>query len=103
VTTVAHAISSISAVPVGGGVILPAHAVVVTQPEEGVFVAFSSICPHRQCTVKAVVAGTINCFCHGSRFRIADGTVAGGPAPEPLARIAITVVDGAIQLPDPGR
>jgi Rieske Fe-S protein len=95
---VADVITRASSVPVGGGVILPGHALVVTQPEAGTFVAFSSVCPHRQCAVKAVAAGTINCFCHGSRFRIADGTVAAGPSPEPLSRVEIVVVDGTIQL-----
>ena len=74
------------------------HGVVVTQPVAGTFVAFSAVCPHRQCTVRAVVAGTINCFCHGSRFRITDGSVAGGPAQEPLTRVGVVVVDGVITL-----
>jgi Rieske Fe-S protein len=91
-------ITSASLIPVGGGVIFPEHSVVVTQPEDGVFVAFSSVCPHRQCAVKAVAAGTINCFCHGSRFRIADGSVVGGPAPAPLSRVEIAVVDGVVEL-----
>jgi nitrite reductase/ring-hydroxylating ferredoxin subunit len=87
-----------AAIPVGGGVILPEHGVVITQPEDGTFVAFSSVCPHRQCAVKAVAAGTINCFCHGSRFRITDGSVAGGPSPAPLSRVEIVVVDGFVEL-----
>ena len=87
------------AVPVGGGVILPAHDLVITQPEPGTFAAFSATCPHQGCTVKAIAAGTINCFCHGSRFRIADGAVAGGPSPSPLPRRYITVTDGHIALP----
>jgi Rieske Fe-S protein len=84
------------AVPVGGGVVLAGHGVVVTQPTEGVFVAFDSTCTHRGCAVRAVAAGTISCFCHGSRFRIADGSVAGGPAPAPLPRREITVRDGMV-------
>ena len=79
-------------VPVGGGVVLPALGVVVTQPVEGEFVAFDATCPHRGCLVKSVAAGTIACFCHGSRFRVADGSVAGGPAAEPLRRIPLAVV-----------
>jgi len=83
-------------VPVGGGVILAEHGLVVTQPAEGEFRAFGAVCPHRQCVVKAVAAGMINCFCHGSRFRIADGSRAGGPAPEPLPARAVVVVDGVV-------
>jgi Rieske Fe-S protein len=45
-----------------------------------------------------VAGGTINCFCHGSRFRIADGSVAGGPATQPLPPLPILVIDGMISL-----
>lgn len=34
----------------------------------------------------------IRCSCHGSRFSIEDGTVLGGPAPEPLAAAMIAIV-----------
>lgn len=93
---VSSAFSTTAAIPVGGGTIFPQHGVVVTQPEAGVFVAFSTTCPHQGCAVRAVAAGTISCFCHGSRFRIADGSVAGGPAPSPLGRRDIVVRDGSI-------
>jgi len=86
----------VAAVPVGGGVIVAAHGVVVTQPVAGAFVAFDSTCPHRGCAVRAVAAGTINCFCHGSRFRITDGAVVGGPATEPLTQRAVLVEDGVV-------
>jgi Rieske Fe-S protein len=89
---------STAEVPEGGGVIFAAAGVVITQPAAGDYVAFGSTCPHRGCTVRAVAAGTINCFCHGSRFRIADGTVVGGPARHPLGRRAITVRDDHIWL-----
>ena len=89
---------STAEVPEGGGVIIAAAGVVITQPAAGDYVAFGSTCPHRGCTVRAVAAGTINCFCHGSRFRITDGSVAGGPATEPLPRLPITVRDGMISL-----
>jgi Rieske Fe-S protein len=95
---VAEPVVAADAVPVGGGVILPEHDVVITQPEPGAFAAFSATCPHQGCRVKAIAAGTINCFCHGSRFRIADGSVAGGPSPAPLPRREIAVVDGSITL-----
>lgn len=91
-------VTTTSAIPVGGGAIFPAHGVVITQPTAGEFLAFSSTCTHQGCAVKAVAGGTINCFCHGSRFRIADGSVAGGPAPEPLPRRPITVTGDAIHL-----
>jgi Rieske Fe-S protein len=71
---------------------------VITQPTRGVFLAFSATCTHQGCTVRAVAGGTINCLCHGSRFRIADGSVAGGPATQPLPPLPILVIDGMISL-----
>ncbi len=85
-------------VPVGGGKIFKAEKVVVTQPEQGDFKAFSAICTHEGCVVANVSDGTINCTCHGSRFRVADGSVAGGPAPKPLPAKQITVDGDSISL-----
>ena len=91
-------VTSTAAIPEGGGAIFPKAGVVITQPEPGVFVGFDSTCPHQGCTVRAIAAGTINCFCHGSRFRIADGSVAGGPAEQPLRRRPLVIRDGNIIL-----
>ncbi|MFD5704033.1 Rieske (2Fe-2S) protein [Streptomyces lasiicapitis] len=85
-------------IPVGGGKVFGAEKVVVTQPAEGEFKAFSSVCTHQGCTVREVDGGTINCPCHGSRFRVADGAVAGGPAPRPLPPRAIDVRGNSIRL-----
>ncbi len=76
--------------------IMTAHGVVVTRPAAAEVVAFATLCPHQGCHVRAVAAGTISCFCHGSRFRITDGAVVGGPAPGPLTPVAVTVVDGMV-------
>ncbi|WP_062215990.1 Rieske (2Fe-2S) protein [Streptomyces sp. NBRC 109706] len=83
-------------IPVGGGKILSDQQLVVTQPAEGAFAAFSAICPHQGCPVAEVADGSINCTCHGSRFDIADGTVLEGPATTPLTSETITVRDGTI-------
>ncbi|QKV73173.1 Rieske (2Fe-2S) protein [Amycolatopsis sp. Hca4] len=88
-------------VPVGGGKVFADRKVVVTQPAAGTFAAFSAICTHQGCTVDAVADGTVHCPCHGSRFRIADGSVATGPAAEPLEKKAITVAGGRITLAQP--
>jgi len=87
-----------SDIPVGGGTIFAAEKVVVTQPVAGKFKAFSTTCTHAGCAVTTVSGETINCPCHGSAFAIADGSVAAGPAPKPLAARAITVADGSIAL-----
>jgi Rieske Fe-S protein len=87
-------IAATADVPVGGGVIVKADKTVVTQPEKGVFKAFSAVCTHAGCVVSTVANGTINCPCHGSKFSIEDGSVVGGPAPKPLAAKAVAV-DGA--------
>jgi len=84
-------------VPVGGGKILKAEKVVVTQPEQGDFKAFSAVCTHQGCIVANVSDGTINCTCHRSKFRVADGSVADGPAPKPLAAQQITVTGDSIR------
>ena len=81
----------VSDVPVGGGTILAAEMVVVTQPEEGDFKAFSARCTHQGCPVQTVEDGLIGCNCHGSRFSIEDGSVASGPAPSPLESLSVSV------------
>ena len=86
-----------SDVPVGGGVVLTDPRVVITQPTEGEFHAFTAICTHAQCPV-ARVTDEIECDCHGSRFSIEDGSVVGGPAPAPLAAVDFTVARGQVVL-----
>ena len=78
-------------VPVNGGVILDGPKIVVTQPAAGTFKAFTAICTHQNCTVGAVKDGVITCFCHGSTYSAADGSVENGPATRPLDAIAVTV------------
>jgi Rieske Fe-S protein len=75
---------------------LAGESIVLTQPTEGTFKAFSAICTHNGCVVATVADGTINCPCHGSKYSVDDGSVVGGPAPSPLPEIAITVENGEI-------
>lgn len=91
-------ITSASKVPVGGGTILAGDHVVVTQPKQGVFNAFSSTCTHQGCTVGQVSGGLIKCPCHGSEFHIKDGTVAHGPAQRPLPRYRVALKGDAVTL-----
>jgi Rieske Fe-S protein len=92
----AAALAATSAVPVGGGTVLSDQKIVLTQPTAGTFKAFTAVCTHAGCTVSTVENGLIVCPCHGSRYHIADGSVANGPAPQPLTPVAIKVADGQI-------
>ncbi|MEU0337135.1 Rieske (2Fe-2S) protein [Streptomyces sp. NPDC006193] len=85
-------------IPEGGGRVIADRKVVVTQPSKGEFKAFSAVCTHQGCTVSRVADGTIDCPCHGSAFRIADGSVARGPATRPLAEKPVMVHGNSVHL-----
>ncbi|MGX8904986.1 Rieske (2Fe-2S) protein [Streptomyces netropsis] len=87
-----------SEIPVGGGKVFADRRVVVTQPSQGEFKAFSAICTHQKCVVKDVSDGTINCPCHGSKFSIEDGGVRHDPAKLPLPGMKISVRGDSIGL-----
>lgn len=80
-----------SEVPVGGGLVVADEGIVITQPEQGGFKAFSAVCTHQGCLVARVADGEIQCDCHGSRFSITDGSPIAGPATAPLGPADITV------------
>jgi Rieske Fe-S protein len=85
-------------VPVGGGALFPASQMVVTQPTEGEFRGFRSVCTHQGCPIAGVDSGTINCTCHGSKFSLEDGTPRNGPATRPLATRDVRVEGDNIVL-----
>jgi Rieske Fe-S protein len=85
-------------IPVGGGKVFADRKVVVTQPTAGDFKGFSAVCPHQGCLVADVSDGTINCRCHGSKFRAADGSVAHGPATSPLPPQSVAVSGDTVSL-----
>jgi Rieske Fe-S protein len=87
-----------SEIPVGGGKLYAGPKVVVTQPVKGHFRAFSAVCTHVGCTCDMVSGGTINCPCHGAKFKISDGSVVAGPATSPLPAAKIAVSGGKIML-----
>ncbi|WP_282700150.1 Rieske (2Fe-2S) protein [Streptomyces sp. CC219B] len=91
-------VAKTSDIPEGGGKVLKDHKVVVTQPTQGTFKAFSYECTHQGCPVTGVSDGAITCPCHKSRFSIADGSVQGGPAPKPLPAREVTVDGDSITL-----
>lgn len=84
-------LASTSEVPVGGGLILTDQKIVITQPTEGDFKAFTAVCTHQQNTVTSVEDGVIGCSFHGSSFSAETGEVEGGPATSPLASVSIDV------------
>jgi Rieske Fe-S protein len=87
-----------SEIPVGGGKIYKAARVVVTQPARGQYRAFSAVCTHVGCIMSKVADGTIDCPCHGSEFKITTGAVVTGPAPAPLPKKQIKIVNGMVVL-----
>jgi Rieske Fe-S protein len=94
----AKALAATDDIPKGGGKVFESQKIVVTQPTDGDFKAFTAVCTHQGCTVASVSNGTINCPCHGSKFKIEDGSVADGPASEPLKEKKITVDGDKIML-----
>jgi Rieske Fe-S protein len=90
-------IANTAQVPLGSGVIV--GDVVLTQPVKGSFKGLSAICTHQGCTVNKVADGTIDCPCHGSKFNL-DGSVANGPAKQPLPAKSISVQGDSIILQD---
>ncbi|MFJ8044359.1 Rieske (2Fe-2S) protein [Kitasatospora sp. NPDC096147] len=91
-------VGAVADVPVGGGKVYREQRIVVTQPAEGQYKAFSAKCTHAGCVVDEVKDGTVNCPCHYSKFTIADGAVKEGPAPSPLPQYQVVVKDGAFQV-----
>ncbi|MEW9551809.1 Rieske (2Fe-2S) protein [Nonomuraea sp. NPDC050783] len=92
------ALAKTADIPVGGGTVFKDQKIVVVQPTQGEFKAFSAVCTHKGCLVGSVDGGTIVCPCHNSKFNITDGAVAGGPAQKPLPEQAIKVDGDQITL-----
>lgn len=69
----------------------PNGRVLVAQPTEGEFVAFSAVCTHEQANVRGGDSTVVSCPAHGSEFDLADGgKVVDGPATEPLRSLTVT-------------
>ncbi|MEV5830890.1 Rieske (2Fe-2S) protein [Spirillospora sp. NPDC052242] len=93
-----QALATTAEIPVGGGKVFEDAKVVVCQPSQGEFTAFSAECTHKGCSVKSVSGGAIVCPCHNSKFSITDGSVVQPPAEEPLPRRNVTVQGGNITV-----
>ncbi|MDO8144688.1 MULTISPECIES: ubiquinol-cytochrome c reductase iron-sulfur subunit [Isoptericola] len=92
-----EAVVALADVPVGGAVSAEVGGVpvLVTQPAEGEVHVFSAVCTHQGCTVTPG-DGVLECPCHRSVFALDDAAVQSGPAPEPLAEIAVEVSGGDV-------
>ncbi len=97
-STASGTIGKASEVPVGGAKIFTGEKVLVSQPSQGEFKAFSTICTHEQCAITQLKGEEIECGCHHSRFRVADGSVAKGPATKPLSELKVTVSGGNLSV-----
>ena len=85
-------------VPVGGGTVIAKEKVVVVQPTQGDFKAYTAVCTHQGCTVGKVEDGQIICPCHKSHFSVEDGSPVSGPAQKPLAAKQVTVSGDQISI-----
>lgn len=68
-------------------------AVIVFRNRSGEVRAYSSRCTHLGCRIDRVLDGEAACPCHGSRFH-PDGTVARGPASQPLQAVRLEAEAG---------
>ncbi|HEX4017796.1 MAG TPA: Rieske (2Fe-2S) protein [Frankiaceae bacterium] len=84
-------LAPLAQIPSGGGVILTKSKIVLTKGSDGTVHGFSAVCTHQGCTVDKISGGVISCPCHGSRYDAQTGAVVGGPAPAPLAKVAVVV------------
>lgn len=68
--------------------------------EDGRLYALSNRCSHRGCALHTgrVRDGNVNCPCHGSSFRLEDGSVVRGPATSPQPAFDVRVMDGRIEV-----
>ncbi len=97
-TTSTGAIGKTSDVPVGSAKIYKGEKVMVSQPTEGDFKAFSTICTHERCPITKLDGDEIECTCHFSRFKTSDGSVVKGPAKKPLSELTVTVKGDEISV-----
>lgn len=68
----------------------------LVREDDGGFVALYRKCTHLGCAVPWEPAvGQFVCPCHASAFE-RDGALVNAPAPRPLDRFAVTIVDGVV-------
>ena len=67
---------------------------------QGTFYAIGNICTHMACKLSngSLTGEIVQCSCHGSRFEVKTGKVAGGPAFKPETTYEVRVEGDQIQL-----
>jgi Rieske Fe-S protein len=77
-----------------GGLVTPLAVTRVSQTEA---VTVSRVCTHESCTVAlpGAAGATLDCPCHGSRFRT-NGTVVNGPATRALSQFPTRIVGNEV-------
>jgi Rieske Fe-S protein len=83
-------------VPVGGARLYREQRLIVSQPAQGQYKAFSAVCTHAGCVVDKVEDGKVSCPCHGSKFDAHTGKVLQGPAGAPLPAVEVKAVGGKL-------
>jgi nitrite reductase/ring-hydroxylating ferredoxin subunit len=91
-------VAALADIPVGGGVVITARKVVLTQPAAGDVRAYTAVCPHQGCLVASVSDNVIVCPCHSSEFSAEDGSVLQGPATSGLSPVDVTVSGDQVTL-----
>ena len=71
---------------------------IVAQPTEGEFVAYSARCTHQGGNVQVIEGMHLRCPLHGAEYDATDGRNTLAPAPRPLDKIPVTVAGGQITL-----
>lgn len=72
--------------------------VIVAQPAEGEFVAYSARCTHQGGTVQVVKDLHLRCPLHGAEFDATTGENTGPPAPRPLDSVPVKESGGQLTL-----
>ncbi|AWB82867.1 iron-sulfur protein [Corynebacterium yudongzhengii] len=81
-------------VPVGSAVFV--GNLIIAQPKEGEFLAYSRTCPHQGNTIDEINGDTVTCTAHNSTFSIEDGSVVDGVARDPLQEGTATEEGGTV-------
>lgn len=72
--------------------------VIVAQPTEGEFVAYSAVCTHQGGNVQVIEGMTLRCPLHGAEYDATDGANTLAPAPRPLDVVPVTVSGDTLTL-----